>query len=98
MESRSSTLSISVVEKLPERFGNKSIDVLKEEFKQYSLVVMSYSFEEVKEQEEDLFCEKEETEEHKFRMMMPVGDLLNHTADNNARIEIELVEPFSSNL
>ncbi|CAG5096188.1 Oidioi.mRNA.OKI2018_I69.XSR.g14509.t1.cds [Oikopleura dioica] len=82
-------LAKKVVEKLPERFGNKSIDVLKEEFKQYSLVVMSYSFEEVKEQEEDLFCEKEETEEHKFRMMMPVGDLLNHTADNNARIEID---------
>ena len=86
------------MEKLPERFGNKSIDVLKEEFKQYSLVVMSYSFEETKEQEEDLFCETEETEEQKFRMMMPVGDLLNHTADNNARIEIESVKPFRSKL
>jgi len=55
--------------------------------------MMSYSFtepENEEEKEEDLFCATETLEnEEAGRFMLPVGDLLNHTAENNARIELE---------
>jgi len=62
-------------------------------FTHCALLMMSYSFtnpEEEDESVEDSFCEEEEKSDP-IRFMLPVGDLLNHTAENNARIEFECV-------
>jgi len=86
-------LGKKVISKFPDRFGNKNLEDLKKEFKLFALLMMSYSFTEPENEEEtkeDLFCATESTEnEEAGRFMLPVGDLLNHAAENNARIELD---------
>ena len=56
-----------------------------------ALLMMCYSFTDPQEEEEsdDGFCTEKVTKEDPIRFMLPVGDLLNHTLDNNAQIEFE---------
>ena len=52
--------------------------------------MMSYSFTDPEEEEEsEINFELEQKKSEPIRFMLPVGDLLNHTWDNNARIEID---------
>ena len=50
---------------------------------------MSYSFTDPEDEEEDdtLNFEEDRQKSEPKKFMLPVGDLLNHTWDNNARIE-----------
>merc|ERR1712037_910722 len=86
-------LAKKVISKFPDRFGNKNLENLKNEFKLFALLMMSYSFTEPENEEEtkeNIFCLEETNEnEEAGRFMLPVGDLLNHKAENNARIELE---------
>ena len=55
-----------------------------------AFLMMSYSFTDPEEEEEsEINFELEQKKSEPIRFMLPVGDLLNHTWDNNARIEID---------
>ena len=53
--------------------------------------MMSYSFTDPEEEDDsgEMTFELEVQKEEAARFMLPVGDLLNHTAEHNARIEFD---------
>lgn len=83
-----------IVTKFPELFKVEQQN-LEKLFNHCALLMMSYSFTdpEPEEKEENLgnsFCLEEQTKPEPVRFMLPVGDLLNHTFENNARIEFDV--------
>ena len=57
-----------------------------------AFLMMSYSFtdpEDEEEESDEINFEIETKKTEPIRFMLPVGDLLNHTWDNNARIEFD---------
>ena len=71
----------------------ESADELEPLFYHCALLMMSYSFTDPESENEDSdesFTEEKSQEKMEpIRFMLPVGDLLNHTMDNNAHIEFE---------
>ena len=53
--------------------------------------MMSYSFTDPEPEEDDDIFTEDKVKSDPIRFMLPVGDLLNHTFEHNARIEFELV-------
>jgi len=66
-------------------------DELKTLYHHCAFLMMSYSFTDPEEEDDsgEMTFELEVQKEEAARFMLPVGDLLNHTAEHNARIEFD---------
>ena len=70
-------------------FNDKELKTL---YYHCAFLMMSYSFTDPEDEEEEtdeINFELETKKTEPIRFMLPVGDLLNHTWDNNARIEFD---------
>ena len=70
-------------------FNDKELKTL---YYHCAFLMMSYSFTDPEDEEEEtdeINFEIETKKTEPIRFMLPVGDLLNHTWDNNARIEFD---------